>query len=83
MSLLIILPNAINGLANLQEKMRDPSLLDAAVDAMSVVDVKMYIPKMKINTEIDLKDLLIKVRNWSFDFYASNPLQTDATDLYR
>ncbi|XP_063361057.1 alaserpin-like isoform X3 [Cydia amplana] len=60
-SFLIVLPNEIDGLAALQEKLKDPTALDKAVSEMREVEVNVYLPKFKIETTIDLKKVLQKI----------------------
>ncbi|KAI8428557.1 hypothetical protein MSG28_007314, partial [Choristoneura fumiferana] len=58
-SMLIILPNEIDGLPALQEKLKVPSALETAIDNMYKVEVNVYLPKFKIETQIDLKKILM------------------------
>ncbi|XP_073951129.1 alaserpin-like isoform X6 [Choristoneura fumiferana] len=60
-SMLIILPNEIDGLPALQEKLKVPSALETAIDNMYKVEVNVYLPKFKIETQIDLKKILMSV----------------------
>lgn len=59
--MLIILPNEIDGLPALQEKLKDPAALETAIDNMYNVDVNVYLPKFKIETQIDLIEVLSSV----------------------
>ncbi|XP_028157724.1 antichymotrypsin-2-like isoform X6 [Ostrinia furnacalis] len=58
---LIVLPNKVDGLAELEEKIKDPSALAKAVENMYNTDVDVFLPKFKIETTIDLKDVLLKI----------------------
>ncbi|XP_061710481.1 alaserpin-like isoform X6 [Cydia pomonella] len=60
-SFLIVLPNEIDGLPALQEKLKNPTALDKAVAEMREVEVNVYLPKFKIETTIDLKKVLQKI----------------------
>lgn len=60
-SFLVVLPNEIDGLESLQEKLKDPAALEKAVQEMFFVDVKVYLPKFKIETTTNLKEILQKV----------------------
>lgn len=66
LSLVVILPREIDGLQALEEKLRDPSALDKALSAMTNVEVDVYLPKFKIETKIELKDVLQKVLEKTF-----------------
>lgn len=60
-SFLIVLPNKVDGLSQLQEKLKDASALGKAIAAMSSYNVEVVLPKFKIETETDLKVILQKV----------------------
>lgn len=60
-SFLIVLPNQIDGIELLENQLEDPTLLNEAVDKMYQAEVDIYLPKFKIETTIDLKDVLTKV----------------------
>ncbi|XP_047986730.1 antichymotrypsin-2-like isoform X5 [Leguminivora glycinivorella] len=60
-SFLIVLPNEIDGLAALQEKLKDPTALDKAVAQMREVEVNVHLPKFKIESTINLKNVLQKM----------------------
>ncbi|CAH0627252.1 unnamed protein product [Chrysodeixis includens] len=60
-SLLIVLPNKVDGITALVEKLKDPSALNKAVSVMESDSVNLYLPKMKIETTTDLGDILPKV----------------------
>ncbi|XP_026751078.2 alaserpin isoform X1 [Galleria mellonella] len=57
-SFLIVLPNAVDGLSALEEKLKDPSLLEKAVKNMINQEVEVHLPKFKIETKTDLKTAL-------------------------
>ncbi|KAL0840511.1 hypothetical protein ABMA28_015740 [Loxostege sticticalis] len=60
-SFLIVLPNQIDGIELLENQLEDPTLLKEAVDKMYQAEVDIYLPKFKIETTIDLKDVLTKI----------------------
>ncbi|XP_072941005.1 antichymotrypsin-2-like [Epargyreus clarus] len=60
-SLLIILPNDIEGIGDLIKMLKNPYILDDEMYAMYKTDVDVSIPKFKIETTIDLKDVLKKM----------------------
>ncbi|CAG5018391.1 unnamed protein product [Parnassius apollo] len=60
-SMLIVLPNEINGLNSVLKKLADGYDLLGEVDKMFNTKVQVTIPKFKIETEIDLADLLPKL----------------------
>lgn len=62
-SLLIVLPNSIDGIHSLVEKLKDPSALNKAVGEMNNQEVNLFLPKMKIETTTDLAQVLKKVRS--------------------
>ncbi|KAM3962958.1 antitrypsin isoform 2-T2 [Aphomia sociella] len=57
-SFLIVLPNEIDGLPALEEKLKDPSLLEKAIKNMHSLEVEVFLPKFKIETQTNLKDAL-------------------------
>lgn len=60
-SFLIVLPNEIDGITALQEKLQDPARLERAVADLYTTEVEVYLPKFKIETTINLKEVLQKV----------------------
>ncbi|MEE5434554.1 serpin family protein, partial [Streptococcus pneumoniae] len=58
---LVVLPNTIDGITALLEKIRDPSALEKATQNMYTTEVDVYLPKFKIETTINLKEVLQKV----------------------
>nr|WNA16446.1 Serpin1 [Plutella xylostella] len=57
-SFLIILPNDIEGLPALTEKLKEPQHLNKALSEMYKSEIQVYIPKFKIETETDLKEVM-------------------------
>ncbi|XP_013188533.2 antichymotrypsin-2 isoform X1 [Amyelois transitella] len=57
-SFLVVLPRDVDGLPALEEKLKNPSLLENAVQNMRSVEVVVYLPKFKIETTTNLKDAL-------------------------
>lgn len=60
-SFLIILPNDIEGLPALTEKLKEPQHLNKALSEMYKAEIQVYIPKFKIETETDLKEVMSNV----------------------
>ncbi|XP_023951359.2 antichymotrypsin-2 isoform X4 [Bicyclus anynana] len=60
-SLVIVLPNEIEGIVQLKEKLNDPKVLDNALANLYEREVDVYLPKFKIETTTDLKDILKKM----------------------
>ncbi|GBP43752.1 Alaserpin [Eumeta japonica] len=61
-SFLIVLPNDIEGLPALEEKLKEnPALLTEASKHMHSTEVKVFLPKFKIETTTDLKEVLQKI----------------------
>ncbi|GBP21434.1 hypothetical protein EVAR_12035_1 [Eumeta japonica] len=61
-SMLIILPNEIDGLPNVMQKLANGYDIIGAVEKMFSTKVRVMVPKFKIETTIDLKKLLPKGR---------------------
>ncbi|KAI5645189.1 serpin (serine protease inhibitor) domain-containing protein [Phthorimaea operculella] len=57
-SMLVILPNDIDGLDALVEKLQDPEAISRATKSMTMEDVHLELPKFRIETKIDLKQVL-------------------------
>jgi len=58
----IVLPNQIEGITTLQEKLKDASLLDKATQGISSrYKVTVKLPKFKIETTTNLKNILQKM----------------------
>ncbi|XP_047515225.1 alaserpin-like [Pieris napi] len=60
-SMILVLPNEVDGITRLEEKLRDPSALNDAIYKMYSTKVEVTIPKFKIETTTDLKDVLSKM----------------------
>nr|XP_026485746.1 alaserpin-like isoform X2 [Vanessa tameamea] len=60
-SFVIVLPHEIDGINDLEEKLRDPSALDKAMNHLKETEVEVYLPKFKIETTTDLKKTLEKI----------------------
>ncbi|XP_049866109.1 alaserpin-like isoform X2 [Pectinophora gossypiella] len=84
-SMLIILPNQVDGLAALEEKLKDPEAITRATSDMFEREVEVRLPKFKIETEINLKDVLKAIDvNMLFDFTKAklNKLLKGENDLF-
>ncbi|XP_037871526.1 serine protease inhibitor 2 isoform X4 [Bombyx mori] len=60
-SMVIVLPNEINGLDGILQKLADGYDLTAELDKMFSTKVRVTVPKFKIETEIDLLQVLPKL----------------------
>ncbi|XP_061377811.1 alaserpin-like isoform X3 [Danaus plexippus] len=60
-ALYVILPHEVDGITKLEEKLKDPKLLDNVIGDMYETEVEVYLPKFKIETTTDLKDVLEKM----------------------
>ncbi|CAG4937214.1 unnamed protein product [Colias eurytheme] len=60
-SMVIVLPNKINGLTNVVKKLKDPNALNRALQTTQNVKVDVQIPKFKIETTTNLRDILEKL----------------------
>ncbi|XP_039748672.1 antichymotrypsin-2-like isoform X5 [Pararge aegeria] len=60
-SLVIVLPLKIEDIDEVQEMLKAPTLLDKALSEMYEVEVDLSIPRFKIETTTDLKDILTKM----------------------
>lgn len=58
---LIVMPNIVDGLQDLISKLREPSALATAVSEMSLHNVKVLLPKFKIESETDLREILLQL----------------------
>lgn len=61
-SLIVVLPHEVDGIKELQEQLKDPFVLGNELSQMKEKELDLYLPKFKIETTIDLKDALEKVR---------------------
>ncbi|XP_052738425.1 alaserpin-like [Bicyclus anynana] len=59
--LFVVLPREINGIAELLEKLKDPNILDNVWKKHDRSEVELKLPKFKIETTTNLKDVLIKM----------------------
>ncbi|XP_026729360.1 antichymotrypsin-2-like isoform X3 [Trichoplusia ni] len=60
-SLLIVLPNKIDGINALIPKLRNPAVLNKAIDEMRNTEVNVYLPRVKIESRSELDEILRKV----------------------
>ncbi|XP_050343090.1 alaserpin-like isoform X2 [Nymphalis io] len=60
-SCVFVLPREIDGINELEEKLKDPTVLDKAMSKMHEMEVEVYLPKFKIETTTNLKDILQKM----------------------
>ncbi|XP_022816324.1 alaserpin-like isoform X1 [Spodoptera litura] len=84
-SLLIVLPNEIDGINNLVKKLENPELLSKAMENMYTNEVIVDLPKFKIETTTDLADILYKMnikKLFTRGEARLNYLIKDAKDLY-
>lgn len=58
---LIFLPNDKDGLQNLISKLREPSAFTTAVSEMSLHNVDVRLPKFKVESETDLREILLQL----------------------
>jgi serpin B len=61
----VVLPNKKNGLANLEKKLQTTSLSEL-LQRTTIQMVDIYLPKFKIETMLDLKKPLGKVKYWLY-----------------
>lgn len=71
-SLVVILPKKIDGIDDLVQKLSDSAALNKALDNMYVQEVNVYLPRFKIETTTNLKQVLenvsTSVRNFVYLF---------------
>lgn len=60
-SFIVVLPNTIDGINDVAEKIKDFATSNKAFDDMSIEYVKVFLPKFKIESTIDLIDILESV----------------------
>ncbi|XP_039749237.1 serine protease inhibitor 3/4-like [Pararge aegeria] len=60
-SLVVVLPRDIEGIKDVQEILKDPTVLQNTRKQMYDAGVELYLPKFKIETTTDLKDVLQKM----------------------
>lgn len=58
---LIVLPNDVDGLQDLISKLRDPSALAMAISEMSLYNVNALLPKFRVESETDLREILLQL----------------------
>lgn len=63
LSFVVFLPNRIDGLYDMVDKLQDARIFDEVYSNMRNVEVNVYLPKIKTNSEYDLKEVLKKVSN--------------------
>ncbi|XP_069354898.1 antichymotrypsin-2-like isoform X2 [Maniola hyperantus] len=61
-SLVVVLPLDIEGINEVKEILKDPNVLENALKNMTEHEVELSLPKFKIETTTDLKDVLIKMK---------------------
>ncbi|CAG4937218.1 unnamed protein product [Colias eurytheme] len=57
-SMVLVLPNEVDGINELEQKLKDPNVLDKALKNLYKTEVEVHIPKFKIETTTDLKKVL-------------------------
>lgn len=60
-SFVVVLPKQKDGIKSLIEKLKDPAVFPQARSTMDKVDVHVSLPKFKIETKTNLKEVLEKV----------------------
>lgn len=60
MSMVIFLPNAVNGLSALEQKLENCNI-DEIFNRLKITEVKVTIPKFKIESQFKMKSLLSQV----------------------
>ncbi|KPJ11294.1 Antitrypsin [Papilio machaon] len=81
----IILPNDVVGITELLDKVKDSSSLEKALSSLYEREVEAYIPKFKIETTTNLKEILPEIGvKGIFDASKANlsKLITNQNDLY-
>lgn len=63
-SLLVILPNKLDGLFSLLRKLHYEEVLQQAIKAMKPIDVNVFLPRIKIETRNHIKNPLAKVKGF-------------------
>lgn len=61
LSMLILLPNTVSGLAAMEQKLKYIKLEKITQEMQAQTSVRLYLPKFKTEFEIELKDVLMKV----------------------
>ncbi|XP_013178144.1 PREDICTED: antichymotrypsin-2-like isoform X1 [Papilio xuthus] len=81
----IILPNNVVGISELLDRVKDSSSLERALNSLYEIEVEAYIPKFKIETTTNLKEILPEIGvKGIFDASKAklNRLLTNESDLY-
>ncbi|XP_050671023.1 alaserpin-like isoform X4 [Leptidea sinapis] len=60
-SMLLVLPNEVDGISQLEDKLKDPNALENAIAKLETVEVSVSLPKFKIETETNLRDVLTNI----------------------
>nr|XP_034824388.1 antichymotrypsin-2-like isoform X1 [Maniola hyperantus] len=85
-SLVIVLPLDMQGSDEVQEILKDPNVLEKALENMYETEVELYLPQFKIETTTDLKEILTKMNvQRMFDpenAKLNNLLKGNSYDLY-
>ncbi|CAG9785163.1 unnamed protein product [Diatraea saccharalis] len=72
-SFVVFLPNSVDGLSALVEKLQDPDVFYGAYDSTSYEKVMVYLPKIKTEAEYNLIEIMQKAGVTDlFDRYKSN-----------
>ncbi|XP_045765082.1 alaserpin-like isoform X1 [Maniola jurtina] len=84
-SLVVVLPRDVEGILELEEKLKDPQVLDKVMKSSSRPEVIVHMPRFKIETTTNLKDVLIKMnvsKLFKSDEAKLHHLLKNADDLY-
>ncbi|XP_045765085.1 alaserpin-like isoform X3 [Maniola jurtina] len=84
-SLIVVLPRDVEGILELEEKLKDPQVLDRVMKSPSLLEVILHMPRFKIETKTNLKDVLIKMnvsKLFKSDEAKLHHLLKNADDLY-
>nr|XP_034824389.1 antichymotrypsin-2-like isoform X2 [Maniola hyperantus] len=60
-SLIVVLPRDSEGINEVKEILKEPNVLEDALKSMTEHNVELYLPKFKIETTTNLKDILVKI----------------------
>ncbi|XP_052738624.1 alaserpin-like [Bicyclus anynana] len=60
-SLVVILPREVDGIAELLEKLKDPNIIANALKQKHKENVRLILPRFKIETTTDLTNVLVKI----------------------
>ncbi|CAH0727840.1 unnamed protein product, partial [Brenthis ino] len=85
MSFVVILPRDVDGINELEEKLKDPSVLDRALNDLKRETVVVHLPKFKIETKTDLVNVLENMnvkKVFTSGEARLNKLLNGATNLY-